>query len=150
MKNATDFAARRRTVWLIHNDTLDGVANPLKWIDNTGQVWPELRATLEQLNPDRVVLNTHEDIAFAGGLHVGELTVLERELGTAWMKKTVNEPMLAVEYISTKVSGQIEYYRKMQETAWALVEEGFSHKAIEPGVTTTEVNAYRFVRCSSF
>ncbi|KAF8974174.1 hypothetical protein BDZ97DRAFT_1899933 [Flammula alnicola] len=140
IKNATDFDAHRRTVLLFHADqpSLSGAPNPLKWVDNTGQVWPELLATLEKVDPDRIVVNTDEDIAFAGGLHVGEHAVLQRELGDHWMKKTVNEPMLSIEFVATKVPGQIEYYRKMQETVWAMLEEGFSHKVVQPGVTTTE------------
>ncbi|KDR83885.1 hypothetical protein GALMADRAFT_236354 [Galerina marginata CBS 339.88] len=140
IKNATDFDAHRRTVLLFHTNesSLAGMPNPLKWIDNTGQVWPELRSTLERSDPDRIVLNTDEDIAFAGGLHVGELAVLQRELGERWMKRTVNEPMLAVEFVATKVPGQLQYYQNMQENVWAMLEEGFSHKVIRPGVTTTE------------
>ncbi|KDR83884.1 hypothetical protein GALMADRAFT_54315 [Galerina marginata CBS 339.88] len=140
IKNATDFDTRRRTVLLFHTNesSLAGAPNPLKWIDNTGQVWPELRSTLEKFDPSRIVLNTDENIAFAGGLHAGELAVLQRELGEQWMKRTVNEPMLAVEFVATRVPGQLQYYQKMQESIWAMVEEGFSHKAIRPGVTTTE------------
>lgn len=118
----------------------EGLPNPIKWIDNTGQAWPELRATLDELSPNRIVLNVDENIAFSGGLHAGELAVIERELGAQWMNRTVNEAMLAVEYVATRVPGQKHYYRKMQEIAWALVEEGFSEKVIVPGKTTTEVS----------
>ncbi|KAF8165472.1 hypothetical protein B0H34DRAFT_240721 [Crassisporium funariophilum] len=140
MKNATDFDSHRRTVLLFHanQSSLAGAPNPLKWVDNTGAVWPEMRATLAKYQPNRIVLNTDEDIAFAGGLGVGELAVLSRELGEEWMKKTVNIPMLAVEYVASRVSGQLVYYQKMQEIVWAMLEEGFSHTVIEPGVTTTE------------
>ncbi|KAF9568992.1 hypothetical protein CPC08DRAFT_702114 [Agrocybe pediades] len=140
VKNATDFDAHRRTVLLFHNNqsSLAGAPNPLKWIDNTGDVWPELLDILHQFNPSRIVLNSDEDIAFAGGLHSGELSVLRRELGQYWMARTVNIPMLAVEFVAKKVPGQLAYYQKMQENVWALLEEGFSDKVITPGVTTTE------------
>jgi len=85
------------------------------------------------------MLNTDENIAFAGGLHSGEHSVIKRELGEYWMNHTVNIPMLAVEFVATKVPGQLEYYNKMQENVWALLEEGFSEKVITPGITTTEV-----------
>ncbi|KAF5322307.1 hypothetical protein D9619_000498 [Psilocybe cf. subviscida] len=137
IKNATDFDTRRRTIMLFHTGR-EGLPNPIKWIDNTGQAWPELRATLDELSPNRIVLNVDENIAFSGGLHAGELAVIERELGAQWMNRTVNEAMLAVEYVATRVPGQKHYYRKMQEIAWALVEEGFSEKVIVPGKTTTE------------
>ncbi|PPQ63420.1 hypothetical protein CVT24_004930 [Panaeolus cyanescens] len=140
IKNATDYDAHRRTVLLFHRNqpSLAGTSNPLRWVDNTGQVWPELRKLLHQADPQRIAINTDENIAFSGGLHVGELSVLNKELGDYWMNKTVNIPMLAIEYVSTKVPGQYEYYRTLQENVWAMLEEGFSHKVVEPGKTTTE------------
>jgi hypothetical protein len=47
--------------------------------------------------------------------------------------------MVAVEFVASKVPEQLEWYRKLQSTAWAMIEEGFSEKAITPGETTTEV-----------
>lgn len=146
IKNATDFDAHRRTVVLFHNESssiLKDQPNPMVWIDNTGQVWPELNATLEALNPSKIVLNTDRDIAFAGGLHVGELEAMRCGLGEKWIGRAVNEPMLAVEFVASKPNDifreQLGYYKKMQDIVWAMMEEGFSNKVIEPGVTTTEV-----------
>jgi len=110
------------------------------WTDNTGQVWPELRATLEKFNPGRIALNTDRNIAAGGGLHVGELEVLAEELGPKWMNRTVNEPMLGIEYVAKRIPGQIECYRLMQESIWAMIEEAFSWRVIEPGHTTTVVS----------
>ncbi|KAF5387670.1 hypothetical protein D9615_000606 [Tricholomella constricta] len=140
IKNATDYGAHRRTVVLFHTNTypLRGQPNPMLWIDNTGDVWPELQKTLEAYNPRRIALNVDRDIAFGGGLHVGELAVLEEQLGERWMARTVNEPLLSIEYVATRVEGQLNYYRKLQDIVWAMLEEGFSHQVIEPGKTTTE------------
>lgn len=144
IKNATDFGAHRRTVLMFHRNTtsLEGRLNPLIWVDNTGDVWPELRSTLEAYNPAKIVLNTDRDIAFGGGLHVGELAVLEEQLGKHWMARTVSKPHLAMEFVASRVDGQLPYYQKLQEVVWAMLEEGFSHKVIEPGLTTTEVRLW--------
>ncbi|KAI5120926.1 hypothetical protein M0805_002906 [Coniferiporia weirii] len=140
IKPATAFAAHRRTVVLFHTNasSLAGKPNPLTWIDNTGAVWPELRAILEQYAPRRIAVNVDRDIAFAGGMHVGEMEVLKEELGERWTSKFVNVPMLAVEFVSRRVPGQIAYFRKMQETVWAMLEEAFSERVVVPGETTTE------------
>lgn len=142
IKNATDFDVHRRTIVLFHTNTssLEGQPNPLIWVDNTGQVWPELGQVLEQFDPRYIALNVDRDIAFGGGLHVGELADLQDHLGPKWMERTVNVPMLAIEYVATKVDGQLNYYRDLQELAWAMLEEGFSNRVIEPGVTTTQVS----------
>jgi hypothetical protein len=49
--------------------------------------------------------------------------------------------MVAVEFVASKVPDQLEWYRKLQSTAWAMIKEGFSEKVITPGETTTEVTA---------
>ncbi|TFY74312.1 hypothetical protein EWM64_g9699, partial [Hericium alpestre] len=92
---------------------------------------------LERFEPRRIALNIDRDIAFGGGLHVGELDVLREELGAKWMDRTVNEPMLGVEFVARRVPGQIGYYRMMQESIWAMIEEAFSERVVQPGVTTT-------------
>ncbi len=94
---------------------------------------------LEDLNPRRIAINVDRDIAFAGGLHVGELDAFNEALGQ-WMERTVNVPMLAIEYVTTKVEGQLEYYHLLQDLVWQMMEEGFSRQTIESGVTTTEVS----------
>lgn len=142
IKNATEYAPHRRTVLLFHTNSssLSGRPNPLEWVDNTGQVWDELRGILESYNPRKIVINVDRNIAFGGGLHVGELEVLQEELGENWMNRTMNEPTLGIEYVATRVPGQLAYYRDLQEIAWALMEEAFNEKVIQPGVTTTEVS----------
>ena len=103
-------------------------------------MWPELRRVLAAYAPYRVALNTDKFIAFGGGLHVGEYEALAEALGEECMERTVNEPMLAVEYVAGRVPGQLGYYRDLQEITWALIEEAFSEKVIAPGITTTEVS----------
>ncbi|KAK4701545.1 hypothetical protein P7C70_g4685, partial [Phenoliferia sp. Uapishka_3] len=49
MKSATDFSARRRTLYLFHTST--NFPNPMIWIDNTPQLWKELNETLTSLRP---------------------------------------------------------------------------------------------------
>ena len=153
IKGATEYAAHRRTVLLFHQNTsslLSGEPYPLRWVDNTGAAWPELRAVLSHLAPERIALNTHQDIGAAGGLHVGEHAALGRALGEAWLAaRAVDEPMLAVELVAARVPGQLVYYRMLQETTWVLIEEAFSARVVVPNVTTTEASAAPVVVTSS-
>jgi hypothetical protein len=141
IRDATAFAAHRRTVVLFHRNvsSLAGAPNPLTWIDNTGAVWPELISVLSTYAPKRIAINTEDDIAFAGGLRLGEFNVLYDQLGDWWMERTVSVPMLAIEFLAARMPGQSHYYKLMAETTWALIEEAFSERVIEPGVTTTTV-----------
>jgi len=48
-------------------------------------------------------------------------------------------PMLGVEFVATQPESKLEWYRKLQETAWAMISEAFSERVITPGKTSTEV-----------
>ncbi|KAN0104966.1 hypothetical protein V8E51_010711 [Hyaloscypha variabilis] len=138
LKSAKQFSARRRTLQLFLANPKPGTPYSYSWIDNTPTVYTELLAILTTQNPSTIALNISPDISFSSGLHVGELTSLSTHLGPQWASKFVSVPMIAVEFVASKVPGQLEWYRKLQSTAWAMIEEAFSEKVITPGVTTTD------------
>ncbi|KAI1818635.1 xaa-Pro aminopeptidase family enzyme [Poronia punctata] len=131
LKDATQFSARRRTTHLFLQ------SGAYSWIDNTADVWTELKSILAEEQPQSIAINTHSEIAFASGLHAGELDTISDALGREWADRFVLEPMLAVEVVATMVPARLPWYRRMQETAWAIIEEAFSDKIIVPGKTTT-------------
>ncbi|CAJ2503415.1 Uu.00g108090.m01.CDS01 [Anthostomella pinea] len=133
LKEATQSSARRRTTMLF-------VADPpgsYTWIDNTKQVWADLRELFAERRPETVALNTHSEIAFSGGLHAGEFEAIVEGLGEEWTGTFVLEPMLGVEVVATMVGSRLEWYMKMQETAWAIIAEAFSEKVIVPGKSSS-------------
>ncbi|KAI0153110.1 putative lipoprotein [Xylariaceae sp. FL1272] len=136
LKDATQFSARRRTTYLYLASPANGAPHSYSWIDDTPAVWGELRDVLAEQQPGSIAVNTHGEIAFASGLHAGELEMISAALGEEWSKRLVLEPMLPVEVIATMVAGRLPWYRRMQETAWAIIEEAFSEKLISSGKTT--------------
>jgi hypothetical protein len=112
--------------------------NSISRIDNTPLVYDSLLAILNTQNPSSIAVNVSPDISFSSGLHVGELSALSTHLGEEWTSRFVSVPMV-VEFVASKVPEQLEWYRKLQSTAWAMIEEAFSEKVITPGNTTTEV-----------
>lgn len=138
LKHFTQFSARRRTTYLFLANATGDAPSAYSWIDNTPLVWSELRDVLADQQPKSIALNTHSELAFSGGLHAGERDAIVAALGEAWAAAFVSEPMIAVEVVATMVEGRLDWYRNMMETAWAIIEQGFSNKVIEPGVTTTE------------
>jgi len=111
-------------------------------IDNTPVIYSELDTILATQNPSTIAINVDPDISFSSGLHSGELSSLSSHLGREWTAKFVSVPMVAVELVASKVPTQLEWYRKLQGTAWAMIEEAFSERVITPGKTTTEVLAF--------
>ncbi|CAN8102088.1 unnamed protein product [Discula destructiva] len=138
LKDWEQFSARRRTTQLFLANATGDSPSAFSWIDNTPLVWSELSAILDQQKPQSIALNTHAELAFSGGLHAGERDAIEATLGEAWADKFVLEPMIAVEVVATMVDDRLDWYRKMMETCWAIIEEAFSNKVIEPGVTTAQ------------
>ncbi len=138
LKQGAQFSARRRTTFLFLSPTADGSPTSYAWIDNTPQVWEELRAVLDKHNPGRIAVDTHREIAFSSGMHAGELSAAADALGEHWTSRFVDVPMVAVEYIGTQIGARLPWYRKLQETAWSIIDEGFSEKVVVPGETTTE------------
>ncbi|KAI0808749.1 xaa-Pro aminopeptidase family enzyme [Xylaria sp. FL0064] len=136
LKDAVQFSARRRTTHLFLASPKNGAKSAYSWIDNTAAVWEDLRELFVEQQPRSIALNTHPEIAFASGLHVGELDTIASALGDEWADRFVLEPMLPVEVVATMVPGRLSWYRRMQETAWAIIEEAFSEKVIVPGKMT--------------
>lgn len=139
LKKATQFSARRRTIDLFLANVTDGSPSSYSWIDNTPTVWEDLIAVLDKQKPESIAINVDSQIAFSAGLHAGELNNIMKELPLRWIAKLVTVPMLAVEFIGTMPKSRIGWYKKLQETAWAMISEAFSEKAITPGKTTTAV-----------
>ncbi|KAI0538427.1 xaa-Pro aminopeptidase family enzyme [Xylaria digitata] len=136
LKDAVQFSARRRTTHLFFASPKNGAQHAYSWIDNTAGVWADLRALFAEQQPRSIALNTHPEIAFASGLHAGELDTISDALGEEWADRFVLEPMLPVEVVATMVPSRLPWYHRMMETAWAIIEEAFSEKTIVPGKTT--------------
>ncbi|PMD21392.1 hypothetical protein NA56DRAFT_703571 [Hyaloscypha hepaticicola] len=156
LKSAKQFSARRRTLQLFLANPKPGTPFSYTWgafklsyftiigeppsrIGNTPLVYQELFSILSTQNLSKIAVNTSPNISFSSGLHVGELSALSAHLGEKWTSRFVSVPMVAVEFVASKVPEQLEWYRKLQSTAWAMIQEGFSEKVITPGETTTEV-----------
>lgn len=136
----SSFSARRRTTMLFFAPSAADPSLPTSYtlIDNTARLWDHVRGLLARHDPARIAVNAHPEISFASGLHAGELAAARRGLGDVWADRFVLDeaPMLAVEYIGTQVAARLPWYRRMQETAWAIIGEGFSERVVTPGQTT--------------
>ncbi|TQV95538.1 Xaa-Pro aminopeptidase family enzyme [Cordyceps javanica] len=135
------FSARRRTTMLFFAPSASdpSLATAHTFVDNTPRLWDEVRGVLARRDPARIAVNAHPEIAFASGLHAGELAAARRGLGDAWADRFVADDdaaMLAVEYVGTQEAARLPWYRRMQETAWAVITEGFSERVVAPGRTT--------------
>ena len=140
MKSFVQFSARRRTTTIFFAES-DGGQSSYTLIDNTPDLWANLRRVLEERDPYSIAVNVDPEISFSSGLHAGESSLLTQQLGSPWNHRLVSVPMIAVEYIATMPESQLPWYQKIMETAWAMISEAFSERVITPGKTTTEVRS---------
>jgi hypothetical protein len=105
-------------------------------------LWDEVLAVLETNKPRKIAVNIDSELAFGSGLHAGEFGLIKKELGKKWAKRFVNQPLLAIEFVGTMPRAQLDWYKKLQGTAWAMISEAFSERVITPGETSTEVSPY--------
>ncbi|KAG9233336.1 hypothetical protein BJ875DRAFT_403221 [Amylocarpus encephaloides] len=139
LKSANQFSARRRTVNLFIANPAEGTPSKYTWIDNTSQVWDDIILVLEEQKPAKIAINADEGSAFSSGLHVGEMGIFKEKLGYRWAERFVIERMIAIEFIAAMVPSRLPWYKKLQATTWAMIEEGFSGSVITPGETTNEL-----------
>lgn len=155
----TTFAARRRSIYVFHDrgDEVERLAlggtsqgglytiwrseRPAPTGDAAelwgDEQWRLFRELVEERDPTNIVLNIHEEHAFADGLHAGEREALERALGP-YVDRVEREPRLAIDYLAVRVPEMMPRYRQMMETVHAMISEAFSNAVIEPGTTTTD------------
>ncbi len=165
-KDATTFAARRRSIYVFYDRgpeegverlALGGTsqgglfrafrstrpADPGASGRSAGELvgneqWQLFHELVKDRDPARIVLNIDGVQAFSDGLHSGERELLEQALGPVYRERVVREPRLAMNFIGLRIPEMMPRYRKIEETVHAIISQAFSNAVIEPGVTTTD------------
>ena len=100
--------------------------------------WQALVELMEKYDPKTIGINQSENWAHADGLVATEKERLRAELPEKFERRLVSAEALAVGWLETRISQEIEHLRGMTALAHDIIAEGFSHKAIQPGRTTTD------------
>ncbi|KAJ3386864.1 hypothetical protein HDU84_001246 [Entophlyctis sp. JEL0112] len=130
----TVFAARRRTLKAFYANATDF----RRWtlVDNTDAIWDGMNAILADANPSSIALNIDPmGNNFADGFHAGEYDVLVKHLPWLYWLRLKPEPLLATQFIATRIDGMLNIYRPLMRNAHTIIREGFA--SITPGKTTT-------------
>ena len=162
----TTFAARRRTIYVfaMKGDSVERIAlggssqggvytavrstqaaagpagsrgerNAELWGD---EQWQALKKVIEEREPRTIAVNVSRVFAFSDGLSAGESGGMREALGEKWTSRFVSHDGLALDLIATRLPEEAQFYRRMQEVAWAIIDSAFSSAVITPGVTTTQ------------
>ncbi|MGH7600009.1 MAG: M24 family metallopeptidase, partial [bacterium] len=156
--SATQFAARRRTIYVFHDRgenagverlALGGgaqgglytvyrdpeVENRELW--GQGQ-WALLRKLIEERQPKTIAIDISHTHAFSDGLSAGEYEQLADALGEKWKSRFVRAENLPLDFISIRVPEMMTIYRQMMETVHSFIKRAFSNEVVTPGKTTND------------
>lgn len=145
-------SARRRTIFVFHDLGPEkgvertaiaryDVGNLLKgaWdLQTNPDQWDALIDLLKKQNPAKIGLNFSKYFGHADGLTYTEHTELMAKLPKNLKDKIVSASDLAVSWLETRTEKEMVLYESISQISHTIIEEAFSEKVIQPGVTTTE------------
>jgi hypothetical protein len=152
MLPSTWLSARRRTI-LVFFDPGSGkdieklaiarydVGNLLKgaWdIDVRPNQWEALANIIETRKPKKIGLNFSTNYGHADGLSSTERQEFTTKLPATYQQRIVSAEKVAVGWLETRTEKEMAIYPLICRLSHQLIQEGFSEKVIQPGVTTTD------------
>ncbi|MFT7464864.1 MAG: Xaa-Pro aminopeptidase [Pseudohongiellaceae bacterium] len=114
-------------------DLIEGAWDPATQPDQ----WARLAELVAERNPSRIAVNVSPTFALADGLSASEHQALLAALGEHAARVVPGEG-LAVGWLETRSDPELAEYPAIVALAHAILAEGLSSAAVEPGVTTTD------------
>lgn len=167
MLPATWMAARRRTVLILHDAGEPGgeaagagrtagragpggverlaVARydigpfPRAWNpEEQPDQWVRVAELVAERDPERIAVHRSATFALADGLTATEYEALVAALPRRYRDRIVDGERVAIGWLETRIPEEMEVYPQIVRIAHAIIAEGLSDRAVQPGVTTTE------------
>lgn len=144
--------ARRRTILVFYNNPQKkqyeqlaiaryDVGDQIKAAWDTKKFpnqWDALVDIISSRNPSKIALNTSADFGHADGLDHTEYTELTQKLPATFKNKIVSAEKLAVGWLETRTTHEMQLYPSLVNATHKIIAEGFSEKVITPGITTSD------------
>ncbi len=147
---STWLSARRTTMLIIYDNgkELEGLAvaryaagdlfksawNP----DRQPDQWQQLKQLIEERNPKKIAINKAEHFGHVDGLSSFHYDQMMQYLDKKFRDRVVSAENLGVRWLETRTDEEMVLYEQAMRITHAIIEEAFSEKVIQPGVTTTE------------
>jgi hypothetical protein len=100
--------------------------------------WQALVQVLQDRNPKKIALNFSKDYGHADGLTFTEQKELMEKMPAALKSRVVSADRLAVAWLETRTQKEQAIYPLIARISHQIIDEAFSEKVIQPGVTTTD------------
>ncbi|WP_026915475.1 M24 family metallopeptidase [Christiangramia portivictoriae] len=150
MLPSTWLNARRRTmlVFAKNGDTIEklavaryniGDAIKSAWDkEKQPDQWKALADIISSRDPEKIGINISENYGLADGLVKTDYEEFLKNLPENYHSRLISAEELAVGWIETRTLKEMLIFSSLVELTHDVIEEAFSTKVIEPGVTTTD------------
>jgi Xaa-Pro aminopeptidase len=152
MLPATWLSARRRTILVFHDkgeaQGIDKVAIARydvgkffkgAWIpEREPDQFKRLSREIIDRNPKKIAVNYSDNYGHADGITHTEFALFKEALPKQFQEKVVSAEKLAVGWLETRTTEEMESYRQICRIAHEIIAEGLSEKVIQVGVSTTK------------
>ncbi|TDE16858.1 M24 family metallopeptidase [Dyadobacter psychrotolerans] len=152
MLPSTWISARRRTIMVFFDP---GEGKPLdklaiarydvgtlltgEWdLSSNPDQWDALMKVIKAKNPKKIGLNYSPTYAHADGLTFTEHEEFLNKLPKEFHSKVVSAERLSIGWLETRTEKEMAIYPLICRISHQIIEEAFSEKVIQPGVTTTD------------
>jgi Xaa-Pro aminopeptidase len=156
--SATTFSARRRSIYVffdrgpekgVERLALGGSSQGGLFVAyrdttlNNAELWGDVQWTMlanavRDRDPKTISVNISNTHAFSDGLSAGEWELMQKALGSKYVRRVVREERLPLDYIAIRIPEMLPLYKKMMEGSHAIIAQAFSNSVITPGKTTTQ------------
>ena len=106
--------------------------------DHQPDQWGQLAKIIGERNPKKIGINKAVNFGHADGISASEYDELIKVLPKGLTSHVVSAEPLAVSWLETRTEKEMIIYQQICRIAHEIIEEGFSDRVIQPGVTTTD------------
>ena len=152
MLDAENMHARRRTILIFHDPGngkpverlivsrygLGGLFAPAWDPDKQPDQWQAVADLIAARNPKKIAINSSDLTQFADGMTLSQYDKFMSALPPALHDRVTSGEGLAIRWLETRTTAEMELYPTVVRIAHAVIGEAFSRKVITPGVTTAE------------
>ncbi len=152
MLPSTWLSARRRTIMVFYDPGGDKPLDKLaiarydvgtllkgEWdLSSNPDQWEALVKVIKEKNPKKIALNYSKNYAHADGLTYTEQQEFMAKLPKEYQAKVTSADRLAVAWLETRTEKEMAIYPMICRISHQIIQEAFSEKVIQPGVTTTD------------
>ncbi len=149
---ATWLAARRRTVLIMYDQGeekgIESIAVARYNVGSSFQSawdkekqpnqWARVAEIIRERDPRKIGINKSEHFGLADGIVATDLQEFTAALDKKYRERITSAEKVAIGWLETRTEAEMAIYPQICRIGHTIIEEAFSDRVIQPGVTTTD------------